>query len=56
MSERVTEQAIYNLVSAYAASLALEQLAPHDLRRTFAKLTHKGGSSLDQIRLSLGRR
>ena len=27
---------------------------PHDLRRTFAKLAHKGGSPIDQIQLSLG--
>ena len=30
------------------------EIAPHDLRRTFAKLAHKGGSALDQIELSLG--
>ncbi|MBA3632740.1 MAG: site-specific integrase [Acidobacteria bacterium] len=29
-------------------------IAPHDLRRTFAKLAHKGGSPIDQIQLSLG--
>ncbi|UQN10684.1 tyrosine-type recombinase/integrase [Deinococcus sp. QL22] len=29
-------------------------LAPHDLRRTFAKLAHKGGAPIDQIQLSLG--
>ncbi len=28
--------------------------ASHDLRRTFAKLAHKGGSQIDQIQLSLG--
>jgi integrase len=28
--------------------------APHDLRRTYAKLAHKGGAKLDQIQLSLG--
>jgi len=35
-------------------SLGLAKLAPHDLRRTFAKLAHKGGSGLEQIQLSLG--
>ncbi|WP_216326594.1 tyrosine-type recombinase/integrase [Deinococcus aestuarii] len=30
------------------------RLAPHDLRRTFAKLAHRGGAPLDQIQLSLG--
>jgi site-specific recombinase XerD len=52
--ERMTEQAVYNLVTRYAASLGFANLAPHDLRRTFAKLAHKGGSGLDQIQLSLG--
>ena len=52
--ERMTEQAIYNLVVEYAESLGFGKLAPHDLRRTFAKLAHKGGSGLDQIQLSLG--
>jgi site-specific recombinase XerD len=52
--ERMTEQAIYNLVVEYAELLGFGKLAPHDLRRTFAKLAHKGGSGLDQIQLSLG--
>jgi site-specific recombinase XerD len=52
--ERMTEQAIYNLVVEYAECLGFGKLAPHDLRRTFAKLAHKGGSGLDQIQLSLG--
>jgi len=54
VGQRMTEQAIYNLVVKHADSLGLGKLAPHDLRRTFAKLAHKGGSGLDQIRLSLG--
>jgi hypothetical protein len=29
-------------------------IAPHDLRRTFAKLAYRGGSPIDQIQLSLG--
>ena len=29
-------------------------MAPHDLKRTYAKLAHKGGAKLDQIQLSLG--
>ena len=32
----------------------VEKSAPHDLRRTYAKLAHKGGAKLDQIQLSLG--
>jgi site-specific recombinase XerD len=52
--ERMTEQAIYNIVVEYAEVLGFGKIAPHDLRRTFAKLAHKGGSALDQIQLSLG--
>jgi len=52
--ERMTDQAIYNIVAEYAKFLALGEIAPHDLRRTFAKLAHKGGSAIDQIQLSLG--
>ena len=29
-------------------------MAPHDLRRTFAKLAHKGKAAIEQIQLSLG--
>jgi integrase/recombinase XerD len=50
----MTEQAIYNVVLHYAGTVGVGKIAPHDLRRTFAKLAHKGGSGLDQIQLSLG--
>ena len=50
----VTPQAIYNVIVGYAAELKKHGVAPHDLRRTFAKLAHKGGSPVDQIQLSLG--
>ena len=49
----MTAQAIRDVVAAYAASQDVT-VAPHDLRRTFAKLAHKGGSPVDQIQLSLG--
>lgn len=38
----------------YAEKLKHTRVAPHDLRRTFAKLAYKGGAALDQIQLSLG--
>jgi integrase/recombinase XerD len=50
----MTEQAIYNTVIEYAEALGFGKIAPHDLRRTFAKLAHQGGSAPDQIQLSLG--
>ena len=50
---RMTAQAIRDVVTEYAGKMDLT-VAPHDLRRTFAKLAHKGGSPVDQIQLSLG--
>jgi len=38
---------------SYARELGI-QAAPHDLRRTFAKLAHKGRAAVEQIQLSLG--
>jgi integrase len=51
--EELTPQAVYNVVAQYAEEAGL-QVAAHDLRRTFAKLAHKGGAALDQIQLTLG--
>ena len=45
----MTAQSVYEVVKAYAGDIA-----PHDLRRTFAKLAHKGHAAIDQIQLSLG--
>ena len=50
----VTAQAVYNTIVGYAGELEKKGVAPHDLRRTFAKLAHKGGAPIDQIQLSLG--
>jgi site-specific recombinase XerD len=50
----ITPQAIYNIIVGYARELQKHGVAPHDLRRTFAKLAHKGGAAIDQIQLSLG--
>lgn len=47
----MTPQAIWNVVQRYSP---VDNLAPHDLRRTFAKLAHKGGCPIEQIQLSLG--
>lgn len=51
--ESVTPQAIRDVVAHTGAAIGLT-LAAHDLRRTYAKLAHKGGAGLDQIQLSLG--
>lgn len=53
LGEDLTAQAVYLVVRRHAARLGLP-VAPHDLRRTFARLAHRGRSPLDQIQLSLG--
>jgi site-specific recombinase XerD len=53
VGEALTAQAVYLIVKGYAEQLGIE-IAPHDLRRTFAKLAHRGRSPLEQIQLSLG--
>jgi site-specific recombinase XerD len=50
----MTAQSIFETVKKYAAEGELKEIAPHDLRRTFAKLAHKGRAALEQIQLSLG--
>lgn len=56
--DRITGQgmaaeSIYAVVEGYRARLGAA-IAPHDLRRTFAKLAHKGRAPLEQIQISLG--
>lgn len=51
--EAMTSQAIYNMVVEYAERLGVN-VRPHDLRRSFAKLAHKGDAALEQIQFSLG--
>ncbi len=48
------EKAVWRLVMRYAKQTELGKLAPHDLRRTCAKLCRKAGGELEQIQLLLG--
>lgn len=54
IGEQMTPQAIRDVVVEFAGRRGFDGIAPHDLRRTFAKLAHKGGAGVDQIQLSLG--
>ncbi len=47
----MTSQAIWDVVQEY---LPIGNIAPHDLRRTFAKLADKAGAPLAQIQKTLG--
>ena len=49
----MTAQAVYGAVARYCGRLGVD-VAPHDLRRTFAKLAHTGHAPLEQIQISLG--
>lgn len=49
----LSANAIWEVVSKRAHKLGLK-CAPHDLRRTFAKLSRKGGARIEQIQLALG--
>jgi len=52
--DKMSAQAVADVVREYAEVCGFAKLAAHDLRRSFAKLAHKGGAGLDQIQLSLG--
>jgi integrase len=52
--EQMTPQAIRDVIKHYGEQIGKPELAAHDLRRTHAKLAHKGGAGVDQIQLSLG--
>jgi integrase len=49
----MSADAIADVVATYARPLGWH-LAPHDLRRTFAKLARSGQAPLEQIQLALG--
>jgi len=52
--EGLTEKAVWHVVREYASKAGIERLAPHDLRRTCARLCHAAGGELEQIQFLLG--
>ena len=50
----VTTQVVWYAVKRYAKRIGFEHLAPHDLRRTCARLCHGAGGELEQIQFLLG--
>ena len=50
----LTEKAVWHVVREYARTAGIERLAPHDLRRTCARLCHSAGGELEQIQFLLG--
>lgn len=49
-----TPKVIWSIVKDGAASCGLQGIAPHDLRRTCARLCHQAGGELEQIQFLLG--
>jgi integrase len=50
----LTGKCIWFVLRKYTAELGWPNVAPHDLRRTYAKLAYQGGAPLEQIQMSLG--
>lgn len=49
-----TTKAIFRVVNKYGRAIGQGKLAPHDLRRTYAKLARGAGAPLEQIQITLG--
>jgi len=52
--ERLGEKVVWQMLRQYAAAVGVPGIAPHDLRRTCAKLCRAAGGELEQIQLLLG--
>jgi integrase len=52
--ERLGEKVVWQMLGQYTAAVGVPGIAPHDLRRTCAKLCRAGGGELEQIQLLLG--
>src|ERR1700685_1874472 len=50
----ITEKVAWHVVKGYAKKLGVSKLAPHDLRRSCARLCHNAGGELEQIQFLLG--
>jgi site-specific recombinase XerD len=52
--ERLTEKVVWQLLQPYAVAAGVPGIAPHDLRRSCAKMCRAAGGELEQIQLLLG--
>jgi integrase len=50
----ITQNVVWYVVKACADRVGIKALAPHDLRRTCARLCHTAGGELEQIQFLLG--
>ena len=49
LGEGITEKVVWHVVKEFAAKLGVPKLAPHDLRRSCARLCHAAGREMEQI-------
>lgn len=54
LSEGMTEKAVWHIVKDSAKRIEVEKLAPHDLRRTCARLRRAAGRESEPIQFVLG--
>src|SRR5580692_2129759 len=54
LGERMTEKVVWQLLQPYARAAGVPGIAPHDLRRSCAKMCRAAGGELEQIQLLLG--
>src|ERR1700716_306825 len=52
--ERMSEKVVWQLLQPYAMAAGVPGIAPHDLRRSCAKMCRAAGGELEQIQLLLG--
>src|SRR5512132_3260315 len=50
----LSEKVVWQLLQGYAATAGVPGIAPHDLRRSCAKMCRDAGAELEQIQLLLG--
>jgi site-specific recombinase XerD len=51
---RLSEKVVWQMLKSYVVAAGLPDIAPHDLRRTTAKLCRAAGGELEQIQMLLG--
>ena len=54
VGNRLGEKVVWQMLREYATQLGIPGLAPHDLRRTCAKLCRAADGELEQIQMLLG--
>ena len=52
--DRLGEKVVWQMLRGYSADIGLRGIAPHDLRRTCAKLCRAAGGELEEIQMLLG--